>query len=154
MLKQMWHDACTAQYPDPDCLLKVTNPFTGKEECLLINNLQQYRPHCRVACQITTEAMAYVQSTVFARESNEAWEAAASERAENVGNATDATPPQRHGLTDLIFYGQNWNGPGLAIRTKLATGTGTWVGVQHVLGDGPGIHDYPPLTGDVNGDGL
>jgi hypothetical protein len=94
MLKQMWHNACAAQYPDPDCLLKVRNPWTGDEECLLINHLQEYRPHCRVACQITTAAMAYVQSTVFAGESNEAWEAAAAERAANrILQCIEQTPP-------------------------------------------------------------
>ena len=77
---------------------------------------------------------------------------AASERTANIGNATDATPPQRHSRTDLIFMGQDWDGPGLTIRTKLTTGSGTWTAVSHVLGLA-GIHDYPPLTGDVNGDG-
>jgi hypothetical protein len=57
------------------------------------------------------------------------------------------------GKTDLGFVGQGWSGAGLNIRTKLSNGDGTWVNRSQVLGDGPGVHTYPALTGDVNGDG-
>ena len=60
----------------------------------------------------------------------------------------------KDGMTDLIFVGQNWNGTGLNIRTKLSNGDGTWTSTAQVLGDGPGVHTYPTLTGDVNGDGM
>jgi hypothetical protein len=57
------------------------------------------------------------------------------------------------GRTDLIFVGQDWGGPGLNIRTKFSNGDGTWTHHAQVVGDGAGIHSYPALTGDVNGDG-
>jgi hypothetical protein len=57
------------------------------------------------------------------------------------------------GQTDLIFVGQNWNGPGLNIRTKFSNGDGTWTHVYDVQGDGSGVHVYPASTGDVDGDG-
>jgi len=57
------------------------------------------------------------------------------------------------GRTDLIFIGQNWDGIGLSVRVKLSNGNGTWTAVTQVLGDGEGVHTYPALTGDVNGDG-
>ena len=60
----------------------------------------------------------------------------------------------KDGMTDLIFVGQNWNGTGLNIRTKLSNGDGTWKSEAQVLGDGPGVHTYPALTGDVDGDGM
>jgi hypothetical protein len=56
------------------------------------------------------------------------------------------------GRTDLIFVGQNWNGPGLNILTKLSNGDGTWDSQSVVMGDGSGVHTYPTLAGDVNGD--
>jgi hypothetical protein len=57
------------------------------------------------------------------------------------------------GRTDLIFVGQNSSGGGLYIRTKLSKGDGTWTAVNQTFGDGAGVHTYPTLTGDVNGDG-
>ena len=57
------------------------------------------------------------------------------------------------GKTDLIFIGQNWNGAGLNIRTKLSNGDGTWTHKYQVQGDGSGVHSYPSHVGDVNGDG-
>ena len=57
------------------------------------------------------------------------------------------------GRTDLIFVGQGWSGPGLTVRTKLSNGDGSWAPVTQVLGDGSGVHQYPTLTGDINGDG-
>jgi hypothetical protein len=57
------------------------------------------------------------------------------------------------GKTDLIFIFQHSNGSGLNIRTKLSNGDGTYTNVTQVLGDGGGVHQYPTLTGDVNGDG-
>ena len=78
MLKQMWRDACAAQYPDPDCILK---DFWGN--CIITNPLQLARPGCREACQITADFMAHIQSTVFAGEASDAWEAAAPERVAN-----------------------------------------------------------------------
>lgn len=57
------------------------------------------------------------------------------------------------GRTDLIFIGQGWSGAGLNIRTKLSNGDGTWTSHSNVQGDGSGIHSYPAMTGDVNGDG-
>jgi hypothetical protein len=53
---------------------------------------------------------------------------------------------------DLVFIGQDWSGAGLNIRTKLSKGDGTWTSASEVLGDGPGVHTYPALIGDVNGD--
>ena len=58
------------------------------------------------------------------------------------------------GLTDLLFIGQDWSGPGLNIRVKLSNGDGTWTSRSQVLGDGSGVHTYPARVGDVNGDGL
>jgi hypothetical protein len=57
------------------------------------------------------------------------------------------------GKTDLIFIFQHLNGSGLNIRTKLSNGDGTYTNITQVFGDGAGIHQYPTLTGDVNGDG-
>jgi hypothetical protein len=57
------------------------------------------------------------------------------------------------GRTDLIFIGQDWDGGGLNVRVKLSNGNGTWTAVSQVLGDGSGVHAYPAMTGDVNGDG-
>ena len=56
-------------------------------------------------------------------------------------------------LSDLVFVGQNWSGPGLNIRTKRSNGDGTWTHLSAVLPDGSGVHTYPALTGDVDGDG-
>ncbi len=56
------------------------------------------------------------------------------------------------GRTDLIFVGQNWSGTGLNIKTKISNGNGTYTGYLDIEGDGPEIHDYPTLTGDVNDD--
>ena len=58
------------------------------------------------------------------------------------------------GLMDIIFVGQNWSGDGLNIRIKQSNGNGTWTEGSQVMGDGSGVHSNPPLTGDVNGDGL
>lgn len=57
------------------------------------------------------------------------------------------------GKTDLIYVGQDWNGNGLNIRTKLSNGDGSFTEHYQVLGDGLGVHQYPTLTGDVDGDG-
>jgi hypothetical protein len=56
------------------------------------------------------------------------------------------------GTDDIVFVGQNWDGPGLNIRTKLSNGDGTWTSTFDVQGDGIGVHTYPTLIGDVNGD--
>ena len=55
---------------------------------------------------------------------------------------------------DLVFVGQGWDGAGLNIRTKLSNGDGTWTHRSEVEGDGPGVHAYPTLLGDVNGDSF
>ena len=56
--------------------------------------------------------------------------------------------------TDLIFIGQNWNGTGLNVRGKCSNGAGGWSPCwNQVLADGPGVHTYPALTGDVDNDG-
>jgi endonuclease/exonuclease/phosphatase family metal-dependent hydrolase len=57
------------------------------------------------------------------------------------------------GKTDLIFIGRGWDGDGLNVRVKLSNGDGTWTENGQVLGDGPGVHTHPSLTGDVNSDG-
>ena len=57
------------------------------------------------------------------------------------------------GKDDIVFIGQNWNGPGLNIRTKISNGDGTWMHKYNVQGDGSGVHAYPCHIGDVNGDG-
>ncbi|MFC5044799.1 FG-GAP-like repeat-containing protein [Aquimarina hainanensis] len=58
------------------------------------------------------------------------------------------------GKDDLVFIGQNWSGAGLNIRTKLSNGDGTWTHKSDIQGDGIGVHSYPTLTGDFNGDCL
>jgi hypothetical protein len=57
------------------------------------------------------------------------------------------------GKDDIVFVGQNWSGNGLNIRAKLSNGDGTWTSTSDIQGDGLGIHDYPSMMGDVNGDG-
>ena len=57
------------------------------------------------------------------------------------------------GRSDLIFVGQGWSGAGLNIRVYRSNGNGTWTGWAQVLGDGPGVHQYPTLVSDVDGDG-
>lgn len=58
------------------------------------------------------------------------------------------------GKTDLIFVGQDWGGnTNLNVRVKFSNGDGTFREASQVLGDGAGVHTYPTLTGDVNGDG-
>jgi hypothetical protein len=57
------------------------------------------------------------------------------------------------GRDDLIFVGQNWSGTGLNIRTKLATGTGTWTAKSQVLGDPSYVQLFPTHVGDFNNDG-
>lgn len=57
------------------------------------------------------------------------------------------------GRDDLVFIGQNWSGAGLNIRTKLSNGDGTYTHYSDIQGDGPGVHDYPAMIGDMNGDG-
>ena len=56
------------------------------------------------------------------------------------------------GLSDVAFVGQGWSGRGLNIRTKFSRGDGTWSSGSHVLGDGSGVHRYPTLLGDFDGD--
>ena len=55
--------------------------------------------------------------------------------------------------SDIIFVGQGWSGPGLNIRVKRSNGDGTWTHWSEILPDGAGVHTYPTLTGDVDGDG-
>ncbi|MBW2420133.1 MAG: BNR-4 repeat-containing protein [Deltaproteobacteria bacterium] len=63
----------------------------------------------------------------------------------------DVNGDDRH---DLVFVFRHWRDGRLTIRTKLSNGDGTWSEVAQVkLGDGPGVHQYPTLLGDVNGDG-
>jgi hypothetical protein len=59
------------------------------------------------------------------------------------------------GRTDLIFEGQDWSGnTNLCIRVKLGNADGTFTALpQQSFGDGNGVHTYPVLLGDVNGDG-
>ena len=58
------------------------------------------------------------------------------------------------GLDDLIFVFRHWKDGWLTIRTKRSNGDGTWTDLpQQKLGDGPGVHQYPTLVGDVTGDG-
>ncbi len=57
------------------------------------------------------------------------------------------------GKTDLIFVGQNWKSCGLNIRVKMSNGDGTWCQGWQGMPDGGDVHNYPTLTGDVNGDG-
>ncbi len=56
--------------------------------------------------------------------------------------------------TDIAFIGQNWSNPetGLHIRTRFSNGDGTYDFKEFVAGDGLGVHTYPALTGDFNGD--
>jgi hypothetical protein len=56
------------------------------------------------------------------------------------------------GCTDLIFVGQDWSGAGLNVRVKRSNCDGTWQEWHQVLGDGLGVHTYPALTGDIDGD--
>lgn len=62
----------------------------------------------------------------------------------------DVTGDQK---SDLVFVGQDWNGSGLNIRTKISNGDGTFTAVETRHGDGSGVHKYPTLVGDVDGDG-
>jgi hypothetical protein len=39
------------------------------------------------------------------------------------------------GRADVIFVGEDWNGPGLNVRTKQSNGDGTWTASSHLLGD-------------------
>jgi hypothetical protein len=55
------------------------------------------------------------------------------------------------GDTDLIFLLESEEG--LRIRTKFSNGDGTWTGFEETPGDGPGVFEFPRLTGDVDGDG-
>lgn len=57
------------------------------------------------------------------------------------------------GKTDIIFVGQNWSGNGLNIRVKISNGDGTFTAYSQVLPDGAGVHTFPTLIGDINGDG-
>jgi len=101
------------------------------------------------------------------------WSTCATYEARPCAKNSDLTPPisddpdvalpaviQRHavdvnndGLSDIIFVGQDWNGPGLNIRVKMSNGNGTYTHHQSVLGDGSGVHTYPSLVGDFDGDG-
>lgn len=54
---------------------------------------------------------------------------------------------------DLMFLGQDWDGAGLNVRVKGSNGSGTWSAFEQVLRDGPGVHQYRTLVGDVDGDG-
>ncbi len=56
------------------------------------------------------------------------------------------------GKTDIIFLYQHPTN-GLTVRTKMSNGNGTYTAYEQILGDGAGIYEYPPMTGDVNGDG-
>ncbi len=53
---------------------------------------------------------------------------------------------------DMVFIYQD-PVSGLTIRTKMSNGDGTFTPYTAILGDGAGVHDYPTLIGDVNGDG-
>ena|GEM_PF-4897133 len=59
------------------------------------------------------------------------------------------------GRSDLIFEGQDWTGDvNLCVRVKLGNADGTFTALpQQNFGDGSMVHTYPPLIGDVNGDG-
>ena len=58
------------------------------------------------------------------------------------------------GKTDIIFVGQDWGGnTNLNIRTKMSNGDGTFTSYSQQMSDGSGVHTYPTLTGDINGDG-
>jgi hypothetical protein len=59
------------------------------------------------------------------------------------------------GKTDIIFIGQNWVGnAGLTIRVKMSNGDGTFTSYSQAFGDGSGVHKYPALVTDINGDGF
>lgn len=54
---------------------------------------------------------------------------------------------------DLVFIGQDWQSTGLNVRVKLGQADGTFMELPYqLLGDGDGVHEYPTLIGDVNGD--
>lgn len=76
------------------------------------------------------------------------------------GPAIWANPPLKgdvngDGQMDIIQYGTDLEGAGtgMAIRTKLAMGDGTWKSCTQITGDGPGAFKYPPIAADVDGDG-
>jgi hypothetical protein len=52
---------------------------------------------------------------------------------------------------DLIFPFHD-GGNGLAVRTLLSDGNGQWTQRSSTIGWGFGIHDFPTLAGDINGD--
>jgi hypothetical protein len=59
------------------------------------------------------------------------------------------------GRTDLIFIFRHWDTGALTIRVKRSLGDGTFGASRDVTEpDGRGIHQYPALAGDVDGDGL
>lgn len=59
------------------------------------------------------------------------------------------------GKTDIIFIGQGWNGnAGLNVRVKMSNGDGTFTSYSQAFGDGSGVHKYPALVADINGDGF
>ena len=55
--------------------------------------------------------------------------------------------------TDILRLCQGPN-TGLALRTKMSNGDGTYSSKQHVSGEPPTILNMPAFVGDVNGDGL
>ncbi len=58
------------------------------------------------------------------------------------------------GRSDLIFVYQHWDAQGgLTLNTKLSNGNGTWKSFENRLPDGGGVHKYPTLIGDIDGDG-
>lgn len=71
------------------------------------------------------------------------------------GGATFAGDVNGDYRTDVIFVFNNyWNDTGLNIRVKMSNGDGTWTSYSQDIGDGPGVLSYPPVIGDVNGDGM
>lgn len=55
--------------------------------------------------------------------------------------------------TDILSLYQHRQ-TGLALRTKMSNGDGTYTSKQHITGDGRDVHKFPVFVGDVDGDGL
>lgn len=76
-----------------------------------------------------------------------------SENLDSLENPTIRGDFDGDGRIDFALIGQDWEGDGLNITTAFSNGDGTWMRINMVMGDGNGVHAYPAMVGDVDGDG-